>query len=305
MNNSIWKLLLSTAACAVLLSGCVTDGVSFSGGSGGGIIGGGSGGGSGGGGSGGGGSGGGGSGGGGSGGGGSGGGGSGGGSGGNSASAGLGDGALTITAGGTTISTPALLASNGPVGSVTAPIVSAADSLISAGNAALPLAPVAEAVAPVTSILPVTAKISNTQLSGGSETQPIGIGILSDKPAEGTLASVNLGTNGQTLAVTLLGSGTDSLPAGNGAISKVTETATGLLNGLTGSGPGLLNGENSLLNLSAKDTKLISGDNPLLGASLLSQQQDHGSLLSVGVQSGGEPATLEVGGKSVLPQTIN
>jgi hypothetical protein len=301
MHSSTLKVLLGAAACSVLLSGCVTDGVSFAGGTGHGFT---TGGGSD------------------TGGGDSGGGGddSGGGTVAPQASL-LGDGVVTVTATGTTVSTPSLLGQSGIDGldQVTSGITSAANTLLSKGNAALPLDSVASAAKPVTSLLPVSAEVSNTQL-GAQATQPIGVGILSDTPATGSLVGVNVANAGKTLSVTLpqnqaltsvssaLGSAAPATgpvtSAVSGLISPVTDAlglngATDVLSG-TGAVTNLLNGTSSLSNASVANTPLVSGDNPLTGASVASTTQNQGSLLTAGANSGGQPTTLKVGENALL-----
>ncbi len=281
MKQSTIKLLLGVATCSVLLSACATDGISFSGGSGSGITGGGgsSNGGSGGGGS-----------------------GNGGGSGGDTGGqAGLGDGSITVTANGTTVSTIPLTTGNGTVGSLTSTVVSTADNLIASGNAALPLQPVAGAIAPATSSLPLSATIADTQLSGGTGTQPIGIGILSDNSVSGSIASVNLGSAGKTASITVLGNGVSSIP-GSGTVTDPANTAVAAVMGATS---GLLNGTSSLANATVQQNTLVNGDNPLIGASLASPNQSQGSLLTVGAQSANKPLTLKVGDISLLPTSSN
>lgn len=313
MHPSSLKFLLGAAACSVLLSACSSDGVSLSGGTGhglttasnGGSSGGDTGGGSDTGGSGTGDTGGGGSDTGGSNSGGSGtGGGSdtgGSGTGGGEQAGLLGDGAVTVTAGGTTVGTPPLLSTTGSktVDGVVAPVVSATNTLLSTGNAALPLAMVADVANPVTSALPVNATVSNSQLTGNSQEQPIGVGILSTTPATGSLASVNVASGGKTADVSVLGNGVTSLPGGAAVTGAVTSTVTGAVNGTSN----VLNSTASLANVSVNNTPLVTGDNPLVGASVGSTNQSQGSLLTVGANSGGKPLTLKLGDKSLLPSS--
>jgi hypothetical protein len=304
MHSSTLKVLLGAAACSVLLSGCVTDGVSFAGGTGHGFTGGGGSGNNGGG-------------------GGDNGGGGGDDSGGTVAPQAslLGDGVVTVTATGTTVSTPSLLGQSGIDGldQATSGITSAANTLLSKGNAALPLDSVASAAQPVTSLLPVSAEVSNTQI-GAAATQPVGIGILSDTPATGSVVGVDVANAGKTVSVTLpqnqaltsvssaLGSAAPATgpvtSAVSGLISPVTDAlglngATDVLSG-TGAVTNLLNGTSSLSNASVANTPLVSGDNPLTGASVASTTQNQGSLLTAGANSGGQPTTLKVGENSLL-----
>jgi hypothetical protein len=307
MHSSTLKTLLGAAACAVLLSGCTTDGVSFAGGTGHGFTGGGgtdTGGG----------------------GGDSGGGGTGGGgddSGGGVAPQAslLGDGVVTVTATGTTVSTPSLLGQSGIAGldQATSGITSAANTLLSKGNAALPLGSVAGVAKPVTSLLPVSAEVSNTQI-GAAGTQPIGVGILSETPATGSLVGLNVANAGKTVSVTLpqnqaltalsgvVGSAAPATgpvtSAVSGLVSPVTNAlglggATDVLSG-TGAVTNLLNGTSSLSNTNVGNTTLVSGSNPLTGASVASTTQAQGSLLTAGANSANQPTTLKLGETSLL-----
>jgi hypothetical protein len=306
MNPSTLKLLLSAAACSVLLSACATDGISFAGGTGHGFT-------------------------------------SvdnndGGDNGGNDNGGGddntgggddsgsaqaslLGDGVVTVTATGTTVSTPSLLGQSGidALDQATSGITSTANTLLSKGNAALPLGSVASAAQPVTSLLPVSAEVSNTQI-GAPANQPVGVGILSDTPATGSLVGLNVANAGKTLSVTLpqnqaltsvssvLGSAAPATgpvtSAVSGLVSPVTDAlglngATDVLSG-TGAVTNLLNGTSSLSNASVANTPLVSGGNPLTGASVASANQNQGSLLTAGANSGGQPTTLKVGENSLL-----
>jgi hypothetical protein len=45
---------------------------------------------------------------------------------------------------------------------------------------------------------------------------------------------------------------------------------------------------------------VIAGSNPLVGASIASPTQGQGSLLSIGLQSGGQPVTAALGGNTLL-----
>jgi hypothetical protein len=233
----------------------------------------------------------------------------------------LGDGVVTVTATGTTVSTPSLLGQSGIDGldQATSGITSAANTLLSKGNAALPLGSVASAAQPVTSLLPVSAEVSNTQL-GAQATQPIGVGILSDTPASGSLVGVNVANAGKTVSVTLPQN--EALTALSGVVGSaapatgpVTSAVTGLvapvtdalgLNGATDvlSGTGavtnVLNGTSGLSNASVSNTPLITGNNPLTGASVASTTQNQGSLLTAGANSAGQPTTLKLGDNSLL-----
>lgn len=304
MHSSNLKILLGAAACSVLLSACATDGISFAGGTGHGFTTGG----------------------------GSdtgGGGGDNGGGGGDDSGGGtvapqaslLGDGVVTVTATGTTVSTPSLLGQSGIDGldQATSGITSVANTLLSKGNAALPLGSVAGAAKPVTSLLPVSAEISNTQI-GAQATQPIGVGILSDTPAAGSLVGLNVANAGKTVSVTLpqnqaltslssvLGSAAPATgpvtSAVSGLVSPVTDAlglggATDVLSG-TGALTSVLGGTSSLSNANVGNTTLISGKNPLTGASVASTTQNQGSLLTAGANSAGQPSTLKVGDTSLL-----
>jgi hypothetical protein len=304
MHSSTLKVLLGAAACSVLLSGCVTDGVSFAGGTGHGFTGGGGSGNNGGG-------------------GGDTGGGGGDDSGGTVAPQAslLGDGVVTVTATGTTVSTPSLLGQSGIDGldQATSGITSAANTLLSKGNAALPLDSVASAAQPVTSLLPVSAEVSNTQI-GAAATQPVGIGILSDTPATGSLVGVNVANAGKTVSVTLpQNQALTALSTAVGSAAPATGPVTSAVSGLvtpvadalglggatdvltgTGALTSVLGGTSSLSNANVANTALVSGSNPLTGASVASTNQNQGSLLTAGANSGGQPSTLKLGDTSLL-----
>jgi hypothetical protein len=305
MSSSNLKALLGAAACSVLLSACATDGISFAGGTGQGFTTGDNGGNN-------------------NGGGGDNGGGGGGDSGGGTVAPQaslLGDGVVTVTATGTTVSTPSLLGQSGVAGldQAASGVTAAADTLLSKGNAALPLGTVASAAQPVTALLPVSAEVSNTQI-GAAATQPVGVGILSDAPASGSLVGVNVANAGKTLSVTLpqsqaltslsaaAGSATPALAPVTSAVSGLVGPVTdalgvgGVTDALSGTGAltDVLGGTASLSNANVANTALISGDNPLTGASVASSSQNQGSLLTAGTGSGGEPTTLKVGDTSLL-----
>ncbi len=206
----------------------------------------------------------------------------------------LGNGAVTVTAGETTVGTSPLL--NGPA---TGAITSTADAILSAGNAALPLNTVASAVQPVTSVLPVSTTVSNAQLTGGTGTQPIGISILSNKEAAGPIASVNVASGGKTADVTVLGNGVTSLPSA--VLQTASSVTTPVTSTVTGATSGVLGGTSAVANATVGKTQLVSGSNPLLGVSAASPTQNQGSLLTVGALSADKPLTLKVGDKSLLP----
>lgn len=239
----------------------------------------------------------------------------------------LGNGTVTITAGGTTVSTP-----NTPATSTLASNANgAASPLLSTGNALLPTG------SANSSFVPMTAKASGATLNGSSS-EPLGVGVLSATPANGTLASANALTAGKTGTVTVNPDGASSatnglaVPAtttvsgqtltGGGtpqplAVNALTQTpATGsaatanvlsngqtgvtastpsALTGTTGSATSVLNGSSSLANATANDQTIISGSNPLVGASALSSTQNTGSLATVGAASNNQAATVNVG----------
>jgi hypothetical protein len=125
----------------------------------------------------------------------------------------LGDGIVTITADGTTVSSPPL--SGNPV---TKGLLSVANNalnpIVTTGNALLPSASLG---AP----LPLQAKASNTAING-SASEPLGLGLLAPTSASGTVASLNLLSGGKTAAVSILPNGT------SGAVNAVTGSLTTL-----------------------------------------------------------------------------
>jgi hypothetical protein len=62
----------------------------------------------------------------------------------------------------------------------------------------------------------------------------------------------------------------------------------------------VLDASSSLANATVGSSSVVAGANPLIGTSLASPTQSQGSLLGLGVQSGGQPATAAVGGTSLL-----
>jgi hypothetical protein len=62
----------------------------------------------------------------------------------------------------------------------------------------------------------------------------------------------------------------------------------------------VLNASSSLANATVGSSSVVTGANPLIGTSLASPTQNQGSLLGLGIQSGGQPATAAVGGTSLL-----
>lgn len=255
-------LMVGVTTCVLFLAACNTDGVSLGAGAGSGVSIAGSGGGTNGAGS-------------------PGGGSSGSGSGGSVANAGLGNGAVMVTAAGSTIATPAILNTPATAG-LTSATNGLTNSLVTTGNAVL--TPVANATAPLTSALPLNANIANTSF-GGAPSQPIGVSVLSNTPATGTLASANLLSAGQTAGVSLA---PNALSGVTGALGTTTGTVGQAANG-------------SLANVTALNQNVVSGSAPLVGASVLSKTQSQGSVLGVGVGAAGQPINLSLGGKTLLP----
>lgn len=285
-----------------------------------------------------------------------------------------GNGTVTVTAAGTTVSTPPLL--GGPLAPVGTAVNSVGTTLASAGNALLPTQ-VTSALQSVTTSLPLTANVADNQL-GGAPTQSIGVSLLSSTPASGTLASANLLSAGQTAGVSVLPNGLAPVLNGagagavTGAVTPVVNTVTaaaspvtaalspvtsalpltttrgdgtltggaraqpigvsllsptqaagtaatvGVLSGgnivtanVNGAGTqallagtpvvgNVLNGTSSLANATLGNQKLITGANPLAGASVASPTQSTGSVATAGVGSGGKALTVGLGGHNIL-----
>ena len=68
-----------------------------------------------------------------------------------------------------------------------------------------------------------------------------------------------------------------------------------VVNGVTGAAG------SSLANVTVANQNLVTGPNPLIGASVVSTTQNNGSVLTTGLLSGNQPLTLKLGGKSLLP----
>jgi hypothetical protein len=253
----------------------------------------------------------------------------------------LGSGAVMVTAGGTTVTTPSA-PSNPATNAVTGRANNAADNLVTTGNALLP-AGVSSALQGATAGVPASGNVANNSL-GGSPTQPVGVSVLSTQAASGTIASANVLSAGQTGAVTInpagatgglplttniagttLTGGAGTQPLAVSALAPTTATGSvatlGVLSGgnivtanVTGAGPtplpgttgalagtagSVLNGSASLANGTVANQNILTGNNPLIGASALSRGQNTGSVATVGAIAGGQAATVGVGGRTV------
>ena len=134
------------------------------------------------------------------------------------------------------------------------------------------LATAASVLQPATSRLPVAATVNNVSL-GGAGTQPIGASVLSPGQTQGSVLTAGALSNGQTGTVTVTPSGT---PAA-----------------------GIVNGSSALGNVTAGTHNLVTGANPLIGASVASPTQNQGSLLGVGAASNGQPVSVSAGNTPV------
>ncbi|HEY8949920.1 MAG TPA: hypothetical protein VIM56_13630 [Rhizomicrobium sp.] len=240
----------------------------------------------------------------------------------------LGNGTVTVTAGGTTISTPSTPATTtlaSDANGLVSPIVSTGNALLPTGSAN-------------SSLVPATAKVSGATLNGSS-TQPLGVGVLSATPANGTLASANALTAGKTATVTVDPAGASSVTNGvaipatttlagqtltggsakqplavnalsstpaagsvatanvlsNGQTGVTATTPSALTNTAGGAVGSVLNGSSSLANATAANQAIITGANPLVGASVVSPTQNAGSLATVGAASNNQPVTVKLG----------
>lgn len=185
----------------------------------------------------------------------------------------LGNGTVTVTAGGTTATTPNLPAGSGLVGKAN----NNAGALLNTGNALLPTGTAANAVQPVASRLPATATVNNTTV-GGPATQPVGVSVLSNTQAPGSVAAVGAASAGQT--------GTVSVNPGNipGASSV----------------SGVVSGQSAIANVTAARQNIVTGANPVVGASVVSPTQNQGSLATVGVGANGNGAVVSTNGGTLL-----
>lgn len=111
----------------------------------------------------------------------------------------LGNGLVTITADGTTVSSPPLTG-NAVTGGVFSVANTALNPIVTAGNALLPSASLGVP-------LPLQAKASGTTINGVSS-EPVGLGLLAPTTTTGTVASLNLLSGGKTAAVSILPKGT-------------------------------------------------------------------------------------------------
>src|SRR5258707_12445859 len=141
----------------------------------------------------------------------------------------LGDGAVTVTAGGTTATSPAVL-DGGLAGHVSKKTGGVATSLVSTGNALLPTG-TTSTLQSATSGLPVGANVAGTSL-GGAPTQPVGVSVLSPTQTPGSVVQAGVLSNGQTGTVTVNPSGTATTA---GAGSTGTGAATPGEGALSGS----------------------------------------------------------------------
>jgi hypothetical protein len=133
--------------------------------------------------------------------------------------------------------------------------------------------------------LPLTTDVAGTTLTGGAGTQPVAVSALSPTTATGSIATVGALSGGNTATANLTGVTAAPLPGTTGAVG-----------GTAGS---VLNGSTSLANGTVANQNVLTGSNPLVGASALSRGQNTGSVATAGVAAGGQAATVGVGGNTL------
>jgi hypothetical protein len=184
-----------------------------------------------------------------------------------------------------------------PAAAVTGAVTPVVNTVTSA------VTPVTAALSPVTSGLPVTTTLGNAALTGGTGKQPIGVSILSPTQATGTAATVGVLSGGNIVTATANGAGTSGLLTGSpvgGVLSTATGTATGAVGKVTGTAGNVLGGTASLANATLGTANLVTGPNPLAGASVVSPTQNTGSVATAGAASAGKPLTLGLGQTNLL-----
>ncbi len=210
-----------------------------------------------------------------------------------------GNGTVTVTAGGTTVSTPPLL--TGPLAPVGTVVNTAGETLATAGNALLPTQ-VTSVLQGATSGLPLTANLANTSL-GGAPTQPLGVSVLSNTAATGSFASANVLSAGQTASVSINPSGlTPALtgivgnPTGalTGAVSPVINTATTAMAPVTSALAPVTAALPVTTTLGSATLTGGTAQQPI-GVSVLAPTQATGTAATIGVLSGGNVATATLG----------
>jgi hypothetical protein len=123
--------------------------------------------------------------------------------------------------------------------------------------------------------VPATTTVAGQTLTGGSATQPLAVNALSATPANGSVATANVLSNGQT-----------------GVTATTPNTLT---NNVSGTGGSVLDGSSSLANATAANQAIVTGANPLVGVSALSPTQNSGSLATVGAAANNQPVTVKLG----------
>jgi hypothetical protein len=239
-----------------------------------------------------------------------------------------GSGAVLVNAAGASAATPTVLATPAlaPVARTTNGTLG---NLVTTGNAILPTA--TSPAQPIAAALPLTANAGATTLGGANGTQPVGVSLLSPAAANGTVASANLLSAGQTataaltpsgasgtlpltanLGTTTLGGGSQpvgvsllSPTAADGTLASANLLSAGQGAGATVAPGGLTSTTGAVLgNLGAVNVAnhdVISGTNPLLGVSALSGTQNSGSVASVGAAAANQPVNLGLGNTQILP----
>jgi len=122
--------------------------------------------------------------------------------------------------------------------------------------------------------VPATTTVAGQTLTGGGE-QPLAVNALSAAPAIGSVATANVLSNGQT-----------------GVTATTPATLTNNVSGTVGN---VLDGSSSLANATAANQAIITGPNPLVGASALSPTQNSGSLATVGGAANNQAVTVKLG----------
>jgi hypothetical protein len=196
---------------------------------------------------------------------------------------------------------PALDSATASVQTLTAPVTSVMQPVLASTGLS---APVSSAVSTVTSaVQPALASVTaNTGLSAPVSSAVNGVTSVVAGATGSTSASTPLTPVVSTVTAAVQPA-VSTVTSAVGTVANTAGTLTGSTSALapvTSAVSGTLDASSSLANATAGTTAVIAGSNPLVGASIASPTQSQGSLLSVGLQSGGQPVTVAVGSKSLL-----
>lgn len=175
-------------------------------------------------------------------------------------------GGVLHTVGNAVLVTPPVLGQVPALGGVAAPLVQTAGETVRDTGGILSADGLGTAVNAV-----VGVDLNGRTVAGGSGERPVAVAILSPNTANGSIVGANVLSGGQTLAVSLGQPTTGATPVATNGV------ANGLLGGQVAGGA------------------LGGATAPLIGLNVLSPGQTAGTLATVGVAAGGQPATLALG----------